>query len=114
MFERLGSDPLKDEPADALGIELGLLAKSSGCFLVRDAHLFFTALSVLQVTAKFCHKSDLFHGPICGLDCSFALSAVDAGSYIPATNHLCNLCPFVAISPVPIQQQRIFLMQQRM
>lgn len=48
MFERLGSDPLKDEPADALGIELGLLAKSSGCFFVSEAHLFFTALSVLQ------------------------------------------------------------------
>lgn len=46
--DRLGSDPLKEDPADALGTELGLLSNSSGCFLVSDAHLFLTALSVLH------------------------------------------------------------------
>lgn len=49
----LGIDPLKDESADALGSELGLPFASLGFFLVRDAHLFFTALSVLQ--ADTCH-----------------------------------------------------------
>lgn len=48
--DRLGSDPLKEDPADALGTELGLLSNSSGCFLVSDAHLFLTALSVLHQT----------------------------------------------------------------
>ena len=44
----LGMDPLKDESPDALGPELGLPLASLGFFLVRDAHLFFTALSVLH------------------------------------------------------------------
>jgi len=44
----LGMDPLKEESADAVGTELGLPFASRGFFLVKDAHLFLTALSVLQ------------------------------------------------------------------
>ena len=44
----LGMDPLKEESAEALGAELGLPSASLGFFFVRDAHLFLTALSVLQ------------------------------------------------------------------
>ncbi len=44
----LGMDPLKEESAEAVGTELGLPFASRGFFLVKDAHLFLTALSVLQ------------------------------------------------------------------
>ncbi len=44
----LGMDPLKEESADAENTELGLPFASRGFFLVKDAHLFLTALSVLQ------------------------------------------------------------------
>ena len=44
----LGIEPLKEESAEALGAELGLPSASLGFFFVRDAHLFLTALSVLQ------------------------------------------------------------------
>ena len=50
----LGMEPLKDESPDAVGTELGLLSASLGFFLVSDAHLFFTALSVLQSGWQIC------------------------------------------------------------
>lgn len=55
----LGMDPLKEESADAVGTELGLPFASRGFFLVKDAHLFLTALSVLQAD-----QIVLWSGPI--------------------------------------------------